>query len=136
MQVSLRHPLWVAHGKGCSSRVLRKLRDERGDTGNAIRSTWLDVQDGEWVVTGGAERGGRCELGEARPVAAGLEEDKVEEVMMVSAQVEVLLEERTEGDVQRERRGEAQRVGHDDAMELGRQWRESWEGNARVENAV
>src|SRR5258708_34368459 len=33
-----------------------KLGDESGDTGNGIRSTWLDAQYGEWVVTGGAER--------------------------------------------------------------------------------
>ncbi len=62
-----------------SSRVLRKLGDESGDTGNGIGSTWADVQDGEWAVTGGAERGGRCGVGEACPAAAGLEKDEAEE---------------------------------------------------------
>ncbi len=62
-----------------SSRVLRKLGDESGDTGDGIGSTWLDARDGERAVTGGAERGGRCGLGEVRPTAAGLEEDEAEE---------------------------------------------------------
>ena len=39
------------------------------------------------MVTGGAETGGQCELSVVHPVAAGLEEDEVEEVMMEGAQV-------------------------------------------------
>jgi hypothetical protein len=62
-----------------SSRVLRKLGNESGDTSNGIGSTWLDVRDGEWAVTGGVERGGRCGVGKAHPATAGLEEDEAEE---------------------------------------------------------
>src|SRR5258708_39523448 len=41
-----------------SSRVCYgKLGDESRDTGDGIGSTWLDARYGEWVVTGGAERG-------------------------------------------------------------------------------
>jgi len=56
-----------------SCRVRRKLGDESGDTGDGVGSTWLDVRDGERALIGGAERGGRCEVGEPRP--AGLDED-------------------------------------------------------------
>ena len=56
-----------------SSQVPWKLGDESGDIGDGIGSTWLDVRDGEWAVIGGAERGERCEVGKARPAAAGLE---------------------------------------------------------------
>jgi hypothetical protein len=58
-----------------SCRVRRKLGDESGDTGDGVGSTWLDVRDGEQVLTGGAERGGRCEVGEPRP-ATSLDEDE------------------------------------------------------------
>jgi hypothetical protein len=58
-----------------SCRVLRKLlRDERGDAGDGD-SKRLDELEGERAVTGGAERGGRCDVGEPRPTA-GLDDDE------------------------------------------------------------
>jgi len=38
-------------------------------------------------VTGGAETGWQCELSEVHPVAAGLEEDEMEEVIIKGTQV-------------------------------------------------
>ena len=58
-----------------SCRVRRKLGDESGDTGDAVGSTWLDVRDDEQALTGGAERGGRREVGEPCP-ATSLDEDE------------------------------------------------------------
>jgi hypothetical protein len=54
-----------------SCRVRRKLGDESGDTGDGVGNPWLDVRDGERPLTGGAERGGWCDVGEPR-----LEEDE------------------------------------------------------------
>lgn len=53
-----------------SCRARRKLGDESGDTGDGVGNPWLDVRDGERPLTGGAERGGWCDVGEPR-----LEED-------------------------------------------------------------
>lgn len=53
-----------------SCRVRRKLGDESGETGDGVGSAWLD---GELELTGGAERGGWCEVGEP---PAGLDEDE------------------------------------------------------------
>ena len=49
-----------------SCRVRRTLGDESGSTGDGVGSAWLDVREGEHGLTGGAERGGRCEVGEPR----------------------------------------------------------------------
>ncbi len=57
-----------------SSRVLRKLGDESGDTGDGVGNTWLDVRDGERAGTGGAEKGGLCEVSEPRSTT--LDEDE------------------------------------------------------------
>ena len=56
-----------------SCRVRRKLGEESGDTGVGVGSPWLDVRDGERALTGGAEKGGLCEVGEPR-----LDEDEAE----------------------------------------------------------
>lgn len=58
-----------------SCRVRRKLGDESGDTGDGVGSECLDARDGEQALTGGAERGGWCKVGEPRP-ATGLDEDE------------------------------------------------------------
>ena len=107
-----------------SRQVLRRLGDKGGDTGSGgIRNTWLDVQDGEWAVTEAAERGGRCEVGKARPAAAGLEEDEGEEkreglgIKMVEGAHGSLRSEGTSG-----------RAEEGGGLGDGRVWRVSQEG--------
>jgi hypothetical protein len=56
-----------------SCRVLRKLGDERGDASDGLERTRLDELDGERAMTGGAEWGRRCDVGE--PCAVGLDDE-------------------------------------------------------------